>query len=130
MQIEDMTDKQLQLEYLRLHNLIEVVRCFSAIDARRYDLIGQQLEKIGYEIVRGEPTFIKKGGTTPMTAKQKVTDEIAEDKAAKIYNALCNYYNANEIRVPTLLYNMILSHVLDAVEETSNVYRKESQPVN
>jgi hypothetical protein len=60
MKIQDMTDEQLKSEYLTLYNQIEINDCYNTQDVLRYELIGQQLEERGYEIVQGLPEIIKK----------------------------------------------------------------------
>ncbi len=55
-----MTDEQLKSEYLTLYNQIEVAECWSCQDVLRYDLVGSELDKRGFEVVEGQPSFVKR----------------------------------------------------------------------
>lgn len=72
--LKDMTVKQLKSDYLKLYNQIEIVDCFGTKDIIRYQAIAQELEKRGYEIQEGQPTFVK---------KDEEENEVTEDKDRK-----------------------------------------------
>jgi len=75
MKIQDMTDDQLQSEYLTLYNQIEVVECFNSQDIYRYELVGQELDKRGFDIVQSSPTFVKRS--------EEDDETVVEDKDRK-----------------------------------------------
>jgi len=51
--------------------------------------------------------------------------EMAENTAGRIYNHLCEHYNAQDIAVPISIFNMIFQNTASLVQKVSAVYVEE-----